>query len=71
MSLLNKNQSNIQNIVSPTKGDTITTNDDLKSEELVYLLHLLKETTFKGQDVEKVYNLILKLQNQYLKQNKQ
>jgi hypothetical protein len=71
MSLLNKNQSNIQNIVSPTKGDTIITNDDLKSEELVYLLHLLKETTFKGQDVEKVYNLILKLQNQYLKQNKQ
>jgi hypothetical protein len=71
MSLLNKNQSNIQNIVSPTKGDTITTNDNLKSEELVYLLHLLKETTFKGQDVEKVYNLILKLQNQYLKQNKQ
>jgi hypothetical protein len=70
MSLLNKNQSNIQNIVSPTKGDTIITNDDLKSEELVYLLHLLKETTFKGQDVEKVYNLILKLQNQYLKQNK-
>jgi hypothetical protein len=70
MSLLSKNQSNIQNIVSSVKDDTITTNDDLKSEELVYLLHLLKETTFKGQDVEKVYNLILKLQNQYINKNK-
>jgi hypothetical protein len=71
MSLLNKNQSNIQNIVSPVKGDTITTNNDLESEELMYLLHLLKETTFKGQDVEKIYNLILKLQNQFIHKNKQ
>jgi hypothetical protein len=70
MSLLSKNQSNIQNIVSSVKDDTITTNDDLKSEELVYLLYILKETTFKGQDVEKVYNLILKLQNQYINKNK-
>lgn len=37
----------------------------LNQNELEYLLNLLGEATFKGKDIQRVYNLIIKLQNQY------
>ena len=40
---------------------------DLNKEELVFLLQVLKDTTFKGESVEILYNTILKLQNKLLK----
>jgi hypothetical protein len=43
---------------------------DLNVEELKFLLLLIKQSTFKGEDVEKIYNTTLKLQNQFLSQNK-
>lgn len=37
----------------------------LSEDELRMLLRLLRETTFKGNDVENIYNLVKKLQNQF------
>lgn len=42
----------------------------LSPPELQLLLQMLAETTIKGSQVELFYNLILKLQNQYLEQTK-
>jgi len=36
----------------------------LDSEELIVILNMIRESTFKGADVERVYNTVLKLQNQ-------
>jgi ribosomal protein S13 len=44
---------------------------DLTSSEIEALLNLIKKSTFVGQDVEMVYNLVVKLQKQYLQKNKQ
>jgi hypothetical protein len=63
MSLLSKNQTNTQNTFPISQ-------QELNAEELEMLLLLIKESTFMGKDVEKIYNTTLKLQNQYLKQNK-
>tara|TARA_R110001592_G_scaffold309414_1_gene583657 strand:- start:16381 stop:16593 length:213 start_codon:yes stop_codon:yes gene_type:complete len=39
--------------------------NSLDKIELSIILNLIKETSFKGEDIESVYNLILKLQDQY------
>lgn len=51
-----------QNIENPAPQN------ELNVKELEFLLVLIKNTTFKGEDVEVVYNTTLKLQNQYLQQ---
>lgn len=38
----------------------------LSKQEIEYLLLLIKDTNFKGEDVELLYNLVLKLQRQYI-----
>ena len=38
----------------------------LTKEEIEFLLQIIKSSTFRGQEVEILYNLVLKLQNQYL-----
>jgi hypothetical protein len=38
--------------------------------ELALLLTLIKGASFRGEDIEAVYNLVLKLQEMYLAQNK-
>jgi hypothetical protein len=42
--------------------------NELNVKELEFLLLLIKQSDFKGEDVELIYNTVLKLQNQYLKQ---
>jgi len=37
----------------------------LSKKEIEFLLFLIKETTFKGQDVEMLYHLVYKLQQQH------
>ena len=49
-----------QNIVTPAP-------DQLNAQELEFLLSLIKQTSFKGEAVEIIYNTALKLQNQYSK----
>ena len=38
---------------------------NLTKEEVEILLIIVRDTTFKGESVEKIYNLILKLQQYY------
>jgi hypothetical protein len=59
--------------VSNQPNSQITTPDasnQLSSQELIFLLDTLKRATFTGEQVEIMYNTTLKLQNQYLEQNK-
>ena len=49
---------------------TPETSNQLSSQELIFLLDTLKRATFTGEQVEIMYNTTLKLQNQYLEQNK-
>jgi len=42
----------------------------ISQEEILYLLHVIGNNKFEGKDVEKVFNLTLKLQKMYLHYNK-
>ncbi len=42
----------------------------LSQEELLYLLHIIGNHKFEGKDVEKIFNLTLKLQKIYLHYDK-
>mgnify|MGYP000087271793 FL=1 len=37
----------------------------LTKKELEVLLNMVKNSTFKGADIEPIYNLVIKLQDQY------
>ena len=52
-----------QNIATPAP-------DQLNAQELEFLLSLIKQTSFKVEAVEIIYNTALKLQNQYSKLKK-
>ena len=55
------------NIAQPTLDAT----NQLTAQELVFLLDALKRTTFVGEQVETMFNTVLKLQNQYLLKQQQ
>ena len=42
----------------------------LNQKEIEVLLSLIKRSTFLGEDIESLYNLVIKLQNQYIEQTK-
>lgn len=44
--------------------------NQLSAKEIEVLLSMIKRTTFLGEDIEPLYNLVIKLQNQYIEQNK-
>tara|TARA_R110000796_G_scaffold26300_1_gene73194 strand:+ start:78 stop:266 length:189 start_codon:yes stop_codon:yes gene_type:complete len=48
-----------------------TQDSSLTKQELEFLLVLIKQVTFKGEDVELLYNVVNKIQQQYTNQNKQ
>lgn len=52
-----------QNSSPTTTGEEFT----LGQQELEFLLLLIKDSTFKGSQLEEVYNTVYKLQQQYLK----
>ena len=37
----------------------------LSAKEIEVMLSIVKRTTFLGEDIEPLYNLVVKLQNQY------
>lgn len=39
---------------------------ELDKEELEYLFELIKKSNFPGTDLQLIYKIIIKLQNQYL-----
>ncbi len=44
--------------------------NNLTKEEIALLINLIKQSTFQGENLESLYNLVLKLQNQYLSLDK-
>jgi hypothetical protein len=42
----------------------------LDQKEITIILELIKNTSFRGDNIEAIYSLILKLQNQYTKLEK-
>ena len=44
----------------------VTTTESLNTNEIAFLLEVIKQSQFSGQDVEIVYNTVIKLQKQYL-----
>lgn len=44
--------------------------NQLNTQELEFLLNALKQTMIAGEQVEMFYNLVIKLQNQYVEQTK-
>jgi hypothetical protein len=44
--------------------------NQLSIQEIEVLLSMVKRTNFLGEDIEPLYNLVVKLQSQYLEQTK-
>jgi hypothetical protein len=61
MGIINKLTNTITSTIDPNQ---------LSSEEIEFLLNQLKSVTIIGEQVEMFYNLIIKLQNQYIEQTK-
>jgi len=47
-----------------------TPNNQLSKQEIEVLLSMIKRTTFLGEDLEPLYNLVIKLQEQYIELTK-
>jgi hypothetical protein len=58
--------NSIENNNVPTSSDS----NKLEKEELELLINLIKRSSFLGEHVEIVYNIVLKLQNQFLEETK-
>jgi len=59
MALIDKNKTN-------SSPNNMGEDFSLSKSELEFLLLLIKDSTFKGIQVEDVYNTVYKLQNQYV-----
>ena len=61
---------NNEEMVDPNKGlpssFPTTTPTPLDMDEIRIILESISQSKFQGSDVEKMYSLVLKLQNQYL-----
>lgn len=60
----------ISKLVGQTSVTTTQLENQLTTDELEFLLNSLKDITITGIQVEMFYNLVLKLQNQYIEQTK-
>jgi len=60
----------IENKNNNIKQEKPLSPSQLTAKELEILLSLIKTSTFLGEDVEVIYNMVVKLQNQYLEQTK-
>ena len=41
--------------------------DSLEKQEIEFILHTIKHSNFKGEDLDVLYKTVVKLQNQYIK----
>jgi CO dehydrogenase/acetyl-CoA synthase epsilon subunit len=60
-------------IITDTTGNVIksaSVDNNLSIEDLDFLLQYLRNADLKGYQVEMFYNLVIKLQNQYIEQSK-
>jgi hypothetical protein len=56
----------IGDVIAPNNRMELNPANQLDIKEVEVLLALIKRSTFVGEDIEPLYNLIIKLQNQYL-----
>ena len=56
-----------QNKLKELNNPPLLPKDSLDKKEITIILELIKNTSFRGDNIETIYNLILKLQNQYTK----
>ena len=59
-----------QNEVTKANNPSLFSKDSLDQKEITIILELIKSTSFRGDNIETIYGLILKLQNQYTKLGK-
>jgi hypothetical protein len=52
----------------PTTPESVP--NQLTTQEIEVLLYMIKRTNFLGEDIEPLYNLVVKLQGQYIEQTK-
>lgn len=65
MSIISKLVNNSKPVPNP-----VADSQQLTTNELEFLLNCLKNTMLKGEQVEMFYNLVIKLQTQYIDQTK-
>jgi hypothetical protein len=71
MAFTANNVQTLNNNVQTTDNKEIPLSpSQLNAKEIEILLSLIKRSTFLGEDVEIIYNMVIKLQNQYLEQTK-
>jgi hypothetical protein len=63
------NAANVKGEIKPYVP-TPSSSNQLTTQEIEVLLFIIKRTTFLGEDIEPLYNLIIKLQSQHTEQNK-
>ena len=63
MSIINKLNNNSSPVTQTNREEYI-----LIQQEIEYLLELIKNSMFKGEQLETIYNIVYKLQQQYLSQ---
>ena len=56
----------IQNLTKQNSPQKNEENFSLNKQELEFLLLLVKRSTFVGEQIEDIYNVVYKLQQQYL-----
>jgi hypothetical protein len=56
--------------IDNSNNPKLSSKDSLDINEIALILNLIKTSPFKGGDVETIYNLVIKLQNQYTKLEK-
>lgn len=56
-----------KNTIQKELPKVLDSKDNLNLKEIGFLLSTIKNSTFEGKDVELVFTLVLKLQNQYTK----
>ena len=56
--------------VIKAENPPLLSKDSLDKKEITIILNLIKNTSFRGDNIETIYGLILKLQNQYTKLGK-
>ena len=69
MAFISKNTVVGQTPVQTSQEQPQQPSGELELAEVEYLLKVLKDCDLKGHQVEMFYNLIVKLQNQYLRKS--
>ena len=63
MSIINKLNNNSSPVTQTNREEYI-----LIQQEIEYLLELIKNSMFRGEQLETIYNIVYKLQQQYVSQ---